>query len=385
MDYKGTIGVDLTGGDVCEGRTALERMMSATIRGANAFPDYQFYASGPGDQICDIHVPGNIQKIQHEPGQQSLERLLMHADKLLLDAILTHAPAKKIQPVIFSKKTNLTRVPGLRRLALLAIFPTQFEGEYTLLLDGGANVENSSLELEQYAHLGRIAAKHMFGIQNPTVALGNVGEEEDRGTLELKKLYEKLAAQDINFIGFVEPAHIFGNESHTYRGREYRHPDVVVVEGRIGNWGMKNAEAIPILAVNVGKQEFFRKTIDLISQVINYSRVAVAAGISVPLIGLPAYRTVKRLSPKEYGGAIVPGIRTANGRDILLVKGHGSADEAMYVGLERTVRYCEKQIAPKINTELAETLLKTDTVTKMERDRIAAKNEKLTISSSVHS
>lgn len=368
MEYKGTIGVDMTGGDTCHGHTVLERTIPAVTRVSNEFPKYQFYVSAPGDQICGICFPGNVRKVQHAPDQNSLERLLIHADKLSLDVILTHEKSINLHKTIFGNtdEINLKPIPSLRRLALLAVFPTQFEGEYTLVLDVGANSKNKPVELEQYAYLGRIAARHLFGIPNPSVALCNIGEEPYLGEQELRDLYKKLTVQNINFIGFVEPDHIFGNESHEYNGQEYLHPDVAVIGGDRGNWGLKMAEATAVVAVKVGKQEFFRKIIPLVSACFNYARMA----INIPLNGWPALRTKKRLSPGEYGGAIMPGIRTHDGRDMLLIKGHGSAVSGIYSGLVRAVDCCESRLASKINSELETALLKTDTVTSMQRKRV---------------
>lgn len=358
----------MTGGDTCQGHTFLERIIPAINRVSSEFPKYQFYVSAPGDQICGIYFPGNVRKVQHAPDQNSLERLLIHADKISLDVILTHEKSINLHKTILGNtdKINLKPIPSLRRLALLAVFPTQFEGEYTLVLDVGANSKNKPVELEQYAYLGRIAARHLFGIPNPTVALCNIGEEPYLGEQELRGLYKKLAAQDINFIGFVEPDHIFGNEGHMYNGQEYWHPDVAVIGGDRGNWGLKMAEATAVVAVKVGKQEFFRKIMPLVSAGINYMRMA----INIPLNGRPALKIKKRLSPGEYGGAIMPGIRTKDGRDMLLIKGHGSAVSGIYSGLVRAVNCCESGLASKINSELETALLKTDTVTSGMRRRI---------------
>ncbi len=59
--------------------------------------------------------------------------------------------------------------------------PSRRPAEPTLLLDAGANVDCKPHHLLQFAHLGRIYAQDLMGVENPRVGLLNIGEEPEKG------------------------------------------------------------------------------------------------------------------------------------------------------------------------------------------------------------
>jgi glycerol-3-phosphate acyltransferase PlsX len=89
--------------------------------------------------------------------------------------------------------------------------------------------------LLQYGILGSLYAKFVLGIENPTVGLLNIGEEETKGTSAVKAAYELMKEHPgLNFTGNVE-GHALFHEIIT---------DVVVCDGFVGNVVLKQAEAI---------------------------------------------------------------------------------------------------------------------------------------------
>ena len=104
-----------------------------------------------------------------------------------------------------------------------------------LLLDVGLNVDAKPEVLAQYGLLGSIYAKSVLGIENPRVALLNIGEEEGKGNAQAKATYDLLKADKrINFVGNVESSYIFTGKI----------ADVVVSEAFVGNTVLKMAEAL---------------------------------------------------------------------------------------------------------------------------------------------
>ena len=72
------------------------------------------------------------------------------------------------------------RIKGVERPPLAPLIPT--ERGVSLLIDCGANVDARSSHLVQFAQMGSIYMEHVLGIKNPTVAIVNIGAEEEKGT-----------------------------------------------------------------------------------------------------------------------------------------------------------------------------------------------------------
>ena len=125
---------------------------------------------------------------------------------------------KQIEGVI--RPTIATQIPSLT-------------GECSIILDVGLNVDCKPDVLHQYGLIGSIYAKALLGIENPRVALLNIGEEPEKGNLAAKAAYENMTGSDnFNFVGNVEANHIFDKSI----------ADVIVCDGFVGNVLLKEAE-----------------------------------------------------------------------------------------------------------------------------------------------
>ena len=120
----------------------------------------------------------------------------------------------------------------------------------TTLLDVGLNADCKPEVLYQYGILGSIYANAVWGIENPKVALLNIGSEEEKGNLLTKATYEIMkGSKDFNFIGNVE-----GNDLLVDKA------DVVVCDGFSGNIVLKLVESLfSINAVRGLNDEYFNK------------------------------------------------------------------------------------------------------------------------------
>lgn len=127
---------------------------------------------------------------------------------------------------------SLKPIPGIIRPGIASFLPVS-ETKTGLLIDVGLNPDASPDVLFQYALLGSIYSKEVFGVSSPTVGLLNIGEEAEKGNLVAKSTYQMLKeATRIRFIGNVEANRIFDEES----------PDVLVCDGFTGNIVLKEAE-----------------------------------------------------------------------------------------------------------------------------------------------
>jgi glycerol-3-phosphate acyltransferase PlsX len=86
-------------------------------------------------------------------------------------------------------------------------------------------------------------------IDNPTVGLLNIGEEESKGSVAVKSAHELMKDNPlVNFLGNVEANLLFTPEM----------PDVIVCDGFVGNIVLKEAEAFYTIYRKRGlKDEFF--------------------------------------------------------------------------------------------------------------------------------
>src|SRR5258707_11002512 len=112
-------------------------------------------------------------------------------------------------------KVVLGAVPGVDRPALAAVFPTA-PGNPAMLLDVGANVDCTPQNLEQFAVMGDIYFRAMYGkrpgTRGPRVGLLSIGEEEGKGNDLTREAFQLLKQLPLNFVGNVEGRDIYGGE-----------------------------------------------------------------------------------------------------------------------------------------------------------------------------
>lgn len=124
-------------------------------------------------------------------------------------------------------------IPGILRPTIASPIP-KLNGRYNFLLDVGANADCKPEHLVQFAVMGSLYAKHILDLDNPRVALLNLGEEEGKGNILAQATYPLLKQHSgINFTGNVEGRDLFLDNS-----------DVIVCEGFTGNVALKIAESV---------------------------------------------------------------------------------------------------------------------------------------------
>ena len=128
---------------------------------------------------------------------------------------------------------SIKAIPGVLRPTIATIIPKD-NGGTGLLLDVGLNADCKPENLNQFAILGSLYQKYISGIDDPRVALINIGEEEGKGNLLAQATYPLLKENAaIHFVGNVEGRDIFKDKA-----------DVMVCEGFTGNIILKLAESI---------------------------------------------------------------------------------------------------------------------------------------------
>ena len=129
-------------------------------------------------------------------------------------------------------------IEGVIRPVLATLIPTVSAEkgiQRAVLMDVGLNVDAKPEVLAQYGLLGSIYAKSALQMENPRVALLNIGEEEGKGNAQAKATYDLMKADKrYNFVGNVEASYIFTGKIG----------DVVVADAFVGNSLLKMAEAL---------------------------------------------------------------------------------------------------------------------------------------------
>src|SRR5580658_3913026 len=176
----------------------------------------------------------------------------------------------------------LGAIPGVDRPALAAVFPTAI-GTVASLLDVGANVDSKPHNLEQFAVMGEIYFRTLFGTKRPRVGLLSIGEEETKGNVLTREAFQLLQRLPLNFVGNVEGRDL-------YNGKV----DVIVADGFVGNVALKISEGVANL-VRTALKESLKATIT--------SQVGA-------LLSRSAFADFKkRLDHTEYGGAPLLGVK----------------------------------------------------------------------------
>src|SRR6202166_3394796 len=179
-------------------------------------------------------------------------------------------------------KMVLGGIPGVDRPALAAVFPTAVS-TVAILLDVGANVDCKPDNLEQFAVMGEIYFRTMFGTKRPRVGLLSIGEEETKGNELTRDAFQLLKKLPLNFVGSVEVRDL-------YNGKV----DVIVADGFVGNVALKISEGVANLVRSTLK-ESLKATI---TRQVGY------------LLSRSAFADFKkRLDHTEYGGAPLLGVK----------------------------------------------------------------------------
>lgn len=142
---------------------------------------------------------------------------------------------------------KLNTVPGIIRPCITSTLPAM-DGSQAILLDVGSNADCKADVLYQFAVLGALYSQHVHGVENPRVALLNIGEEDSKGNLLTIAAYKLLSESDeLNFTGNIEGRDLFTGVA-----------DVIVCDGFTGNIVLKEAEGIYTLMRKRGiRDEYF--------------------------------------------------------------------------------------------------------------------------------
>jgi glycerol-3-phosphate acyltransferase PlsX len=251
------IGIDILGGDFAPDAN----IAGAVLARKELSIDVQLVLLGDRDQISSglsslgenpadyeiVHAPDIITMHDHPTRaipQKPNSSIAVGFDLLATKQIQAFASTGNTGAMLVGSIYKINTVPGIIRPCITSTLP-QIDGSKTILLDVGSNADCKADVLYQFAVLGALYAKNVYGVDNPRVALLNIGEEESKGNLLTLAAYKLMAESDeINFIGNLEGRDIF-----------FAKADVIVCDGFTGNIVLKEAEGIYTLMKKRGIQD----------------------------------------------------------------------------------------------------------------------------------
>jgi glycerol-3-phosphate acyltransferase PlsX len=215
----------------------------------------------------------------------------------------------------------LGTLAAVDRPALAAPFPTS-KGTVTVIIDVGANVDSKPEQMEQFAVMGEIYYRAIFGTKRPRVALLSIGEEEMKGNELTREAANLLKQTALNFTGNVEGRDVFNGDV-----------DVIVCDGFIGNVALKISEGVVLHITGLLKTALT-------------SSLSAKAGYVLARKAFKEFR--KKIDYSEYGGAPLLGVRGT------AVIGHGSSNpNAIKNAIRVAAELCRSKVNEKIDRELA--------------------------------
>ena len=280
----------------------------------------------PAERL-DIHHASEIVVMDEAPMQALRKKKdsSMRVAINLMDEGVAHAcvSAGNTGALMAIARYKLKTLPGIDRPAIMARVPSACG--FTHILDLGANVDSSAVHLRDFAVMGSVLASAVENIDNPKVALLNIGEEEIKGNAQVKQAAHLISKADLNYAGFAEGNDIFLGDL-----------DVIVCDGFVGNAVLKSSEGAAQLIASTLK-EAFRKTL--------LTRLSAC-------LASPALTKIKNIfDPGNYNGASLLGLRG------IVVKSHGNADIfAFSNAISTATREIEKQVPEAICVRLDEAL-----------------------------
>ncbi len=194
--------------------------------------------------------------------------------------------------VTMSSILNIGRIAGVARPTIASPIPTE-KGTLSRITDSGAFVDSKAEHLLEFAKLTDVFMRYVQKVENPTVGLLNVGEENSKGYQLTYDTFELLQNSNLNFQGNIEGKDIFKGTV-----------DIVVCDGFVGNIVLKFAESVlPFL-----KKKFK-----------DYANTGLLPLLQIGVAKSAVKKALHDTDPNYYGGTPLLGI---NGITII---GHGSS------------------------------------------------------------
>jgi len=212
------------------------------------------------------------------------------------------------------------RIKGVKRPALGSMIPAP-DGRKYLLMDMGANADCRPEMLVQFAIMADAYLKSVEGIENPKIALLNIGTEESKGDLMHIEAYKLLSEAPINFVGNIESREMPSGKV-----------DAVITDGFTGNIALKLIEGTSKMLLGLIKGIFMKSLKNKLSALV---------------IKKDIYSLKSMMDSSEIGGAPLLGVNKC------VIKAHGSSDaKAIKNAIKQAMIFSKNNVVGQISENL---------------------------------
>ncbi len=328
---KCRIVVDAMGGDFAPLNAVL-----GSVQALQENSGIELYFAGKKDAIKDVLASNNIsfkdENIFHadevidmaDPPTASLKSkpnssMVIGAQMVKEKKADAFVSAGNTGAMMAASTLIIGRIPGVGRPTIGQPMPNQTG--ISALFDVGASVDSKPRHLLEYALMGTIFTKEIYGIENPKVGILSVGEEKEKGNEVTLAASELIRKTNLNFVGNVEGRDILKGTVN-----------VVVCDGFVGNILIKFGESV-LDFLKFKFREFAGKSI------INKLKIV--------LVRSSMREILKDFDYQEYGGVPLLGV---NGVSII---GHGSSSPKAFKNMVlRAYEMHEKKLVSKIENSI---------------------------------
>ena len=290
------IALDAMGGDLAPASTVegalrahRERGLQILLVGDEARLRSELRRLGAGEEELRIRHASEVVEMGEHPGQ-ALRRKKDSSMRVCFDLCKSGEASSMVSAgnsgaVLAGALFVLGRLDHVDRPCIGGSLPTLGGAGRAVLVDMGANVECTPLQIAQFALMGEVYARRVLRVLHPKVGVVANGEEEGKGTELTRAVAAALRKPEsgIAFAGYVEGKDVFSGLF-----------DVIATDGFTGNVLLKTAEG----AVWAFGQ--------LLKRQIQSSRVASAGAL---LIKSQLEQVKKRVDYEEVGGAPLLGVQ----------------------------------------------------------------------------
>ena len=261
------------------------------------------------DKIEILHTSQNIDDndkpsriIKNKPDSSMIRSIDLLKDNRV-DAVISSGNTGCLLSSSFFK---LGMIDNIKRPTLSAFIPSE-NGNF-LITDVGANILVKPIHLVQFSKMASVYMKYQLNIDNPKIALLNIGSEANKGTQLTKDANIMLNKELENFIGNLESRYIFEGKA-----------DIILCDGFTGNIVLKLIEGMTNYNFN------------LISSKLNLGNNNMID------------RFKKLYDYEQYGATPILGIKG------LVFKSHGSSSKiAIKSAIDNAVKLCKINLVNKI-------------------------------------
>lgn len=262
----------------------------------------------PADRVEIVNAPEAV-----DGNDKPIDAIRLKKDSSMIRAVKDLRENEEIKALVSCGATGVLvgasilrigRLEGVRRPAFCPVLPAM-NGGIVGVCDSGANIDASAEQIRQNAIMGSVYLKRAYGIENPRVALLNVGTEEEKGDDIRREAYKLLKDEkSVNFVGNMESRDLLSGKY-----------DLVACDGFSGNVLIKSTEGACLEMLKRLKKD-----------VTSSFRNKIGA-----LFMLKTFKKEKAfMDYRNYGGSVLLGLEK------IIVKGHGSSNDA-------AVRKCIEQ------------------------------------------